>query len=107
MYLQTRIFQKIQKAFHPHELELENESNQHSVPAGSESHFYLYLVSNVFEKMPKLKRHQFVYKILDQELKTGIHALRMQLFSPSEIVSGTIQKQQAPKCRGGDSLGIN
>lgn len=49
-------------------------------------HFYLNIVSDIFEWKNRIERSQVVYKILDDLLKTWyIHALRMKLKTNKEI----------------------
>lgn len=49
-------------------------------------HFYLYIVSDIFEWKSRIERSQYVYKILDDLIKTNyIHALRLKLKTKNEI----------------------
>jgi len=47
-------------------------------------HFKLLLVSDVFENLNLIKRHQLIYNILDSMIKKDVHALSMQLLSVDE-----------------------
>ena len=47
-------------------------------------HFRLLIVSDNFKKMPLIKRHQLIYNILDEMIKTEIHALSMKLLDMEE-----------------------
>lgn len=50
-------------------------------------HFMLFIVSELFEWKTRIERSQEVYSILDDLLKTDhIHALRMKLKTPNEII---------------------
>lgn len=83
----------------PKHLELTNESHMHSVPPGSESHFKLVLVSDVFTGLNAVKRHQAVYRALGDWMGR-IHALALHTYTPEEWA----QRQQAPaspNCLGG------
>ena len=62
---------------------LENESSMHNVPANSETHFKLVIVSDDFLHMNKVKRHQLIYQILINIMKE-IHALSIQAFTIEE-----------------------
>ena len=42
-------------------LEVINESNTHNVPDGAESHFKITIVSDIFEDMRPVQRHQKIY----------------------------------------------
>ena len=44
-------------------LEVINESNTHNVPDGAESHFKITIVSDIFEDMRPVQRHQKIYEI--------------------------------------------
>ena len=44
----------------------------HNVPKNSETHFRLVIVSDVFDGLSRVKRHQLVYKAADEALKQGI-----------------------------------
>ena len=49
MTMQSTIQEKLSAAFQPLNLEVINESDNHNVPPGSESHFKVVLVSKAFE----------------------------------------------------------
>lgn len=50
-------------------------------------HFILFIVSDIFEWKSRVERSQEVYNVLNDFLKTGsIHALRMKLKTPTEIL---------------------
>ena len=49
-------------------LEVINESNTHNVPDGAESHFKITIVSDIFEDMRPVQRHQKIYEILKVEM---------------------------------------
>lgn len=84
MSVQQTIEQKIQLEFQPHFFTVENESHLHSSGRGAESHFKCVIVSNVFEGMRKVQRHQRVYQLLADELNGGVHALALHLFTVEE-----------------------
>lgn len=50
----------------------------HSVPKGSETHFKVVVVSDQFKDKTLLDRHRAVNQLLDEELKSGVHALSIQ-----------------------------
>jgi BolA protein len=68
---------------------LENESFMHNVPPNSETHFKLVIVSNDFTELTNLKRHQCIYKALNDTM-TRIHALSIQAFTPDEYLQNPI-----------------
>ena len=84
MKLETLLKNSLATALNPSVLELENESHGHNVPKHSETHFRLVIVSEHFDGLSRVKRHQLVYKAADDALKQGVHALAMQCFTESE-----------------------
>ncbi len=50
----------------------------HSVPKGSETHFKVVVISDMFKDKSLLERHRTVNQLLDDELKNGVHALSIQ-----------------------------
>ena len=50
-----------------------------------QSHFKLRVVSEKFDGVPLVKRHQLVYSLLDEEFKAGLHALNITAKTPKEI----------------------
>ena len=101
MNMQARIEEKIAQ-LKPEHLELVNESSNHNVPKGSESHFKLTLVCSVFVGQSLVQRHRTVYALLEAELKQGLHALALHTFTPAEWEArGGVLK--SPPCLGGSS----
>ena len=47
-------------------------------------HFRLFVVSDDFKNLNLIKRHQLIYDILGDMIKTKIHALSMQLLDIEE-----------------------
>ena len=52
----------------------------------AETHFHVAIVSDVLENMSKLERHRLVNSLLATELASGLHALRLDLQSPTEAL---------------------
>ena len=99
MQKQQAIEQVVHDTFAPQHLELVNESYMHSVPAGSESHFKLVLVSVRFNGLRAVARHQLVYAALG-DLMQQIHALALHTYTPDEWqLQGTAPA--SPQCLGG------
>ncbi|KAL3103200.1 hypothetical protein niasHS_002386 [Heterodera schachtii] len=92
--------QKIVDFFKPEHLEVECESRLHNVPKGAEKHFRVQIVSDKFNGMTQLHRQRMVNKLLAEELREKIHALRIEAKIPSEW-HGTKQTP-APPCEGGE-----
>lgn len=83
----------------PVHMELLNESHMHAVPPGSESHFKLVIVSQEFEGLNAVKRHQAVYRTLG-DLMHQIHALALHTYSPAEWQARSAAPD-SPACMGG------
>ncbi|MDH5423467.1 MAG: BolA/IbaG family iron-sulfur metabolism protein [Gammaproteobacteria bacterium] len=99
MTMQATISSKIQDAIQPLHLQVENESHMHNVPAGSESHFKIVVVSEQFDGQMLIKRHRLINQILSEELQQ-IHAMALHTMTPDEWA----QKGAAPEsppCQGG------
>lgn len=86
-------------------LSVENESSQHHVPEHSETHFKIIAVSNEFEGINLLARHRLINTLCREELDTGLHALSLHLFTPSEWETKQPELLASPKCRGGRKKG--
>ncbi len=102
MQMQNQIEQKLNDALAPQHLEVINESGNHNVPPGSESHFKVVMVSDVFVDESLVKRHQKVYQVLADELKSGVHALALHLYTLEEWHEKHGQAPLSPPCMGGD-----
>ncbi|MGF1716914.1 transcriptional regulator BolA [Photobacterium chitinilyticum] len=102
--IQDRIEEKLQQAFEPVHLEVVNESYMHNVPAGSESHFKVVIVSKQFEGVRLIGRHRAVNKALSDELANDIHALAMHTYTESEWQNLFDGAPLSPSCRGGSKL---
>ncbi len=79
-----RIIDVINSELKPEVLFVENESDSHQGPPGRETHFKLIIVSDLFEGQTRIERHQLVYKYMQKELDTGLHALALKLFTAPE-----------------------
>ncbi|MPC46390.1 BolA-like protein 1 [Portunus trituberculatus] len=92
---------KLNEALHPSHMEIVNESFMHNVPPGSETHFKILVVSEAFDGLPLIKRHRLVNTTLDEELKTGVHALSIVAKTPAQWSENPQQIESSPACRGG------
>ena len=84
MSYKETIISDLHQAFAIEHIALKNESFMHNVPADSESHFKLIIVSDDFLGMTKVKRHQSIYNALSETMKS-IHALSIQAFTVAEF----------------------
>jgi BolA protein len=103
MLVQTRIEEKLRASLSPSVLDVINESANHSVPKGSETHFKVVVVSTAFEGKMPLARHRLVYGALDDEMtkkvagEKGIHALSIIAKTPEEWARDEAVRE-SPKC---------
>jgi BolA protein len=98
--VQKSIERKLEERFSPTWLEVTNESSKHSVPAGSETHFKVVVVSDAFEGKPLVERHRLVYGTLDDEMRSGVHALTITSRTPAEWQKNGVAAA-SPPCLGG------
>lgn len=101
MTVQQSIESKLRSSLTPSHLQVVNESHMHSVPEGSETHFKVVIVSDRFEGVPLVQRHQAVNRILEDELRAQVHALSMQTLTPPEWAARNGEVMASPACRGG------
>lgn len=102
MTIASAIEKKLLSAFSPLHLDVINESNNHNVPPGSESHFKVTIVSNQFEDERLIKRHRAVNSVLAVELAEKIHALALHTYTEKEWNDFYADNTPlSPNCLGG------
>lgn len=101
MKIQTAIENKLSQALKPIHLEILNESSNHNVPPGSESHFKITVVSTEFDSKMLIARHRVINQLLAEELAGGVHALSMHTYTPEEWQEKNETTRQSPPCLGG------
>ncbi|MCZ6829411.1 MAG: BolA/IbaG family iron-sulfur metabolism protein [Gammaproteobacteria bacterium] len=101
MNVQQTIESKLAAALSPDHLEVINESDQHNVPANSETHFKVVIVAGDFEDQRKVARHQAVYGLLAQELAGPVHALALHTYTLGEWTERHAEAPLSPPCLGG------
>jgi BolA protein len=86
--MQDIITTKLQTAFSPESLHVEDESHLHQGHAGhrpgGETHYRLHIVSEAFRGKSRLDRHRMINATLANELKGGVHALAIHAQAPGE-----------------------
>ena len=92
---------KIVDEFQPLYLDVINESDNHNVPAGSESHFKLVVVSDAFKDTSLIQRHRSINKLLADQLAGAIHALSLHTHTPEEWEKRGGSVPVSPPCKGG------
>ena len=104
MSIQAEIEAKLQAELTPEVCIVENESNNHNVPPGSESHFKVTLVTDGFNGKMLVARHRMIFKILSDELENGVHALALHTYTKAEWNKRQQESMGAPEsppCLGG------
>jgi BolA protein len=83
MPVADEIREKLQTAFSPSELKVENESHLHAGHAGDdgsgESHFRVTISAPEFAEMSRIARHRAVHDALGRDLVGRIHALALTI----------------------------
>ena len=100
MSVQSEIEAKLKAELSPEFCAVENESDNHNVPAGSESHFKVTLVTDGFDGKMLVARHKMIYKILADELDNGVHALALHTYTKAEWDKRQ-NAPESPPCLGG------
>jgi BolA protein len=95
MQVETRIREKLNKAFSPIQLMIENESHKHAHHAAmkgeantGETHFKVSVVSDSFAGQSRVQRHRMVNDVLAEELAGPVHALSVSARTPEEAGNG-------------------
>ena len=101
MTVQATIEEKLANDFNPLHLEVINESSNHNVPEGSESHFNVVVVSPTFKGKNLLARHRLINATLADELKGIIHALAIHTYTEDEWKEESNGAPMSPPCLGG------
>ena len=81
---------KLQEAFQPITLKLDDDSDRHAGHAGAapggESHFNLLIESAAFAGLSRVARQRAVYAVLKDELAGQLHALSVKAYAPGEQI---------------------
>ena len=77
--------------------EVLDESSGHNVPIGSETHFKLVAVGDVFVQKSRIQRHRMINAMLQVEFESGMHACSMHLFTPEEWEASS-DVPDSPEC---------
>ena len=101
MSVQETVEQKIVAGLDVLHLEVVNESNQHNVAPGSESHFKVTVVAGDFAGKGLVAQHRLVYDLLADELRGGIHALALHTYTEQAWRQTNPQAPDSPACLGG------
>ncbi|MDP6174913.1 MAG: BolA/IbaG family iron-sulfur metabolism protein [Rhodospirillales bacterium] len=103
MIIQQTIEEKLHRELTPAHLEVLNESHMHNVPPGSETHFKVVVVSDLFQGESRVHRHQRINAILADELAGEVHALALQPLTADEWQEKGGVTAASPQCHDGGS----
>jgi BolA family transcriptional regulator, general stress-responsive regulator len=87
----ARIRGELERTLAPEALELIDDSHLHAGHAGARDgrgHFRVYVVSEKFNGLRMLARHQLVFRSLGTLMQTDIHALSVIAQTPEEARAG-------------------
>ena len=104
MSVRQQIEDKLRAALSLQVVRVENESHQHNVPPGAETHFKVTLVADRFAALSRVQRHRLVYQLLAEELAGPVHALALHVYAPAEW-GDREQAPESPPCHGGSGAG--
>ncbi|NJN50502.1 MAG: BolA/IbaG family iron-sulfur metabolism protein [Gammaproteobacteria bacterium] len=92
---------KLTARFAPIHLDVVNESSNHHVPPGSETHFKVTVVSERFAGQRLIARHRLVNETLAAELAGAVHALAIHTYTADEWEIRRSAAPTSPDCAGG------
>ena len=82
---ESTIYKKLNTNFKPSFLKVENESHLHrnhpQSPKEGNSHFYVEIKSSVFNNLSRLQSQRRIYKVLENEMNSFVHALRIKILN--------------------------
>ena len=83
----ARMRARLQETLAPQTIDLIDDSHLHAGHAGARDgrgHFRVSIVSDRFNGLRTIARHQLVYGALDEMMRTDIHALSITALTPDE-----------------------
>ena len=92
---------KLKEVLSPIHLEVIDESYLHNVEPGRESHVGIVAISELFEGLNLVKRHQLIYAEIQEEIDGPIHALSIHTFTEQEWKERNEKAEASPDCLGG------
>jgi BolA protein len=100
MNVQGIIEKKLAEGIECAYLQVENESFRHAVPANSETHFKVTLVSEQFIGKLLIARHRLVNTLLAEELTGPVHALAIHAYTPEQWIEKGYKAPLSADCMG-------
>lgn len=101
MSRKDRIELLLNQELNPIHLNVEDESANHHVPQGAQTHFKVTAVSARFTGLTLIARHRLLNQLLSQEFELGLHALSMHLYTAEEWEKNNNTVLKSPSCRDG------
>jgi len=96
-----RIEQALDEGLELLHLEVVDESGNHSVPEGAQSHFKVVAVSPQFGETTRIHRHRLINQLLQSEFDSGMHALAIHAYTEQEWQVRFGEAPMSPPCAGG------
>ncbi len=79
----AKINEKLIPALQPEILTIRDDSHLHAGHAGArpegETHFHLTIKSDALKNKSRPQQHRMIYKLLEEELANGLHALQINV----------------------------
>ena len=97
MSLGNDIKQQLLASFDVQHLEVVCDSHKHNVPAGTEIHFSVVIVTAEFDGKMLIARHRMVNAALVEQFAAGIHALSIHAYTPAQWAKKNDQDQKVPE----------
>ena len=101
MIVQNSIQSKLENRFQTNYLSVENESSNHSVPANSETHFKVTVISDEFVGVRLIMRHRMINELLADELAGPVHALAIHAYTQEQWAAKNQLAPDSAQCLGG------
>ena len=80
---ESTIYKKLEFFFQPSFLKVTNDSKEHSNhlnnPGGDNSHFSITIKSTKLSALTRIEGQRLIFKTLNNEMKTHIHALAVKI----------------------------
>ncbi|MEM7077429.1 MAG: BolA/IbaG family iron-sulfur metabolism protein [Pseudomonadota bacterium] len=84
-------------------LEILDESGNHHVPDGAQSHYKVVAVADEFDGQTRIARHRRINTLLQGEFAAGMHALALHAYTPAEWQARFGSAPLSPPCAGGSA----
>jgi len=84
----SEIKRRLTVAFEPETLGVDDESYLHEGHEGAKDgrgHFRILIIAKAFTDKSMLERHRMVYRVMEEMMRTDIHALSIDAWSPEEL----------------------